>query len=169
MIDLSDDDQRRVENMENPLGIENDIDTSSLFGGKSQQEIMAELQKMPKAQREEYISNLMSQFGTGDSMGGNFSSMSGNRLANTRDRLRAKIAAKRNRRMGKSALMNMKDKFEKTEMKEKEDDEASKERRRKKNQKRRQRRKKQKKQKQTVQQNQVESTDASVENVSVEE
>jgi hypothetical protein len=103
-----------------------------LFDGKTQKDVMNELQKLTPLQREEYLQKLLTQI--------NGNGNDNSRLANNRERLKAKIMAKRNIRSGKSALMDMKAKFEqKIEKIEKTDEQ--KEKNQKKNQKRRNRRK----------------------------
>ena len=136
MIDENDNCNENQNQNQNQNDNDNDNEYEGLFDGKTQKDVMNELQKLTPLQREEYLQKLLTQINGNSNGGGNENS----RLANNRERLKAKIMAKKNIRSGKSALMDMKAKFEqKIEKIEKTDEQ--KEKNKKKNQKRRNRRK----------------------------
>ena len=135
----SSDDEREIDITEsNNVNSEgNNNDYSELFGGKTQEDIMQDIQKLQPSQKREYLAKLLSQMnGSGDGV-----------LANNRDRLKAKLMEKRNMRMGKNNLMNIKEKYEsksQSQSQSQSDSGEQSDKNRKKNQKRRERRKKNK-------------------------
>ena len=112
----------------------NNNDYSQMFGGKTQEDIMKDIQNMQPSQKREYLAKLLSQMnGSGDGV-----------LASNRDRLKAKLMEKRNMRMGKNNLMNIKDKYESKSQSNSSEQPTTEDKNLKKNQKRRERRKKNK-------------------------